>query len=79
MNSDQKKIIEEIANSLILPVSDLDPDSSLKDDLSLNPIEIADLFENLGNKFNIIFDPLEVEQTRTIKDLIELTEDKLLE
>lgn len=77
--SDQKKIIEAIAESLGLPIADIDMESHLQDDLGLNPVEIADLLGNLANKFHIIFDPSEPSQVKTVGDLIDLIEDKLLE
>lgn len=76
---DQQKIIEAIAEHLALPVADIDRESSLKDDLGLNPVEIADLFENLSRRFHFVFDLGETEQIQTVGDLIEMVEDKLLE
>lgn len=76
---DQKDILEAIADSLALPVADIDTDSSIKDDLGLNPVETADLLNDLSNKFNIIFDPSELEHIKTVGDLVVLVEDKLLE
>lgn len=76
---DQKKITEAIADSLTLPVADVDPEASLQDDLSLNPVEVADLLHNLAEKFNIVFEPEETMGLKTVSDLIELIEDKLLE
>ncbi|MBI4037363.1 acyl carrier protein [Candidatus Daviesbacteria bacterium] len=77
--ADQKQIIEAIAEILTLPVGDIDPTASLQDDLGLSRMEVADLFHNLAAKFNIIFDPSETEQVKTIGDLIDLIEDKSLE
>jgi acyl carrier protein len=77
--ADEQQIIEAIAESLALPVADVDLESSLKEDLGLNPVEVADLIDDLSRKFNILFDPGEVEQVRAIGDLVELVEDKLLE
>ena len=77
--ADEQQIIESIADSLTLPVADIDPESSLKEDLGLNPVEVADLIEGLSQKFNIIFDSAEIEQIRTIGDLVEIVEDKMLE
>ena len=77
--ADEQQIIEAIADALTLPPADVDMESSLKDDLGLNPVEIADLVANLSHKFSIIFDPSEIEQTKTVGDLVELVEDKLLE
>lgn len=77
--SDQKKIIEAIAESLGLPTADIDMQSHLQDDLGLNPVEIADLLGDLADKFHIIFDPSEPNQVKTVGDLVELVEDKLLE
>lgn len=77
--SDQKKIIEAIADSLGLPPADIDPESHLQDDLGLNPVEIADLLGELAEKFGIVFHPSEPSQVKTVGDLTELIEDKLLE
>lgn len=77
--SSQQQIIEAIAESLILPPADIDLESSLKDDLGLNPVEVADLFDSLSQKFNVIIDPTETGQIKTIGDLVELVEDKMLE
>lgn len=77
--SDQKKIIETIAENLGLPVADIDVESHLQDDLGLNPVEIADLLGSLSDTFNIVFEAQEPSQVKTVGDLIELVEDKLLE
>lgn len=77
--ADQQEIIEAIAESLALPVADIDMESSLQDDLGLNLVEIADLLSDLSKKFNIIFEPGETESIKTIGNLVELIEDKLLE
>ncbi len=75
----QKEIIEAIAEELTLPVTDVDLDSDLSDDLGLNRVEIADLFTSLSKRFTIIFDPREMEDIETVGDLVDLIEDKLLE
>jgi acyl carrier protein len=77
--ADQQQIIEAIADNLTLPAADIDLESSLKDDLSLNPVEIADLLYSLTTKFKINFDPTEIASIRTVDDLVILVEDKLLE
>lgn len=77
--ADQQQIIESIADSLALPVADIDVESHLQDDLGLNPVEIADLLGDLSQKFKIVFDPLETESIKTVGNLVELIEDKLLE
>lgn len=75
----QQQIIEAIADSLALPIVDVDLDSSFQDDLGLNPIETADLLQSISRKFHIFFEPHETEGIRTVEDLVELVEDKLLE
>ncbi|MDO8570498.1 MAG: acyl carrier protein [Candidatus Daviesbacteria bacterium] len=77
--SDQKKITEKIAEYLSLQAADLDPDAHLIDDLGLNLAEISDLLDHLSQNFGIIFDSAEVSQVKTVGDLVDLTEDKLLE
>ncbi|MDD2823290.1 MAG: acyl carrier protein [Candidatus Daviesbacteria bacterium] len=76
---DQKKITEAIADNLGLPPADIDAESHLQDDLGLNAVEIADLLGDLADKFQIAFHPSEPAQVKTVGDLIELVEDKLLE
>lgn len=75
----QREIIEAIAENLTLPVSDIDLESHLQDDLGLNRVEIADLLTGLSRKFNILFDPSDMEDIETAGDLVDLIEDKLLE
>lgn len=77
--ADQKQIIEEIASGLALPVVDLDLESDLQEDLGLSRVEMADLFNHLSTKFNILFNHSELEQIKTLGDLVDLVEDKLLE
>ncbi len=77
--ADQQQIIEAIADNLTLPAADIDLESSLQDDLGLNPVEIADLLYGLSAKFKINFDPPEIIGIKTVDDLVILIEDKLLE
>lgn len=77
--ADQQQIIESIADSLALPAADVDIESHLQDDLGLNPVEVADLLGDLSQKFHVVFDPLETESIKTVGNLVELIEDKLLE
>lgn len=76
---DQKQITEAIAENLTLPITDIDLESHLQDDLGLNRVEVADLFTHLAKKFNIIFESGEMEQIETVGNLVDLIEDKLLE
>ncbi len=76
---DQKQISEAIAESLTLPVADIDPEASFQDDLGLNPVQVADLLHDLAEKFGIVFEPEETSQVKTVGQLIDLVEDKLLE
>lgn len=76
---DQKQIIEAIADSLALPAADIDLEASFQDDLGLNPVEVADLFESITSKFKIMFDHSETMQIKTIGDMVESIEDKLLD
>lgn len=75
----QKQITEAVAEVLTLPPSDIDLEASLKDDLGLNPVEIADLLYGMSQKFHIMFDPQETVQLNTVGDLVDMIEDKLLD
>lgn len=75
----QKEIIDEIAKHLGVTSADIDMTASLKDDLGLGPIEIADLLNALADKFQITFDPTDTEDLETINDLVVVVEDLLIE
>ena len=75
----QKDIIASIAKHLGVTPQDIDLQSSLETDLGLGPLEKADLFSDLAQKFNISFDNAELEEIETINDLVVLVEDLLLE
>lgn len=73
------EIIQAIAEHLGLSPDDVDRHALLRDELSLGPIELHDLLSDLSQKFNVSFDTVEMEDLKTIDDLIVLIEDNLLE
>ena len=75
----QLEIIEEIATHLGVTTQDIDLHASFKDDLGLGPIEISDLLTALSARFQITFDPTEIEDIHTVNDLVVMVEDLLLE
>lgn len=75
----QTEIIAEIAQHLGVTPQDIDLTSSLAEDLGLGPIELSDLLSALSQKFNITFNPLEIEGLKSVNDLVVTIEDLLLE
>lgn len=75
----QKEIIEEIAEHLAVTPQDIDLSATLTEDMGLGPIEIADLLSALSARFQVTFDPEEVDSVRTVHDLIVMVEDQTLE
>lgn len=75
----QSDIIDEIARHLGVTPADIDLQASLKNDLGLGPIEIADLLNALSIKFKINFDPADTEELSSVNDLVVMVEDLLLE
>ena len=76
--SEDLEIIKAIAEHLGLAPGELDRGASLRDDLTLGPLEVNDLLESLQKRFNIVFESEEVENLKTVSDLIVLVEDNLL-
>lgn len=72
-------IIKTIAEHLSVSPDDLDPGALLREDLGLNTIELNDLIGFIGNKFKISFDAQEIQNIKSIEDLINLTEDGLID
>ncbi|MDD5415994.1 MAG: acyl carrier protein [Candidatus Daviesbacteria bacterium] len=73
------EIIKAIAEHLGLTSEDLDRHALLQEELNLGPIELNDLLSDLSQKFDVSFDAVEIEDLKTIDDLIVLIEDNLLE
>lgn len=74
-----KEIVNEIAKHLGVTPQDIDLHASLEADLGLGPIERADLYSYLSNKFNTTFTTPDLENIETVNDLVVLIEDLLLE
>lgn len=75
----QKDIIEEIAKHLGVTPQDIDLNASLSEDLTLSPVELADLLSALSQRFQVAFDPADIEHLRTVNDVVEMIEDLSLE
>lgn len=73
------EIIQAIAEYLGLSPEDFDRHALLREELNLGPIELNDLLSNLAQKFSINLDTVEVEELKSIDDLIILIEDNVLE
>lgn len=74
-----KDILAAIAEHLGLSADDLDRQASIRDELSLGPIELNDLLLFLSQKYEVHFNKEDVEDIKTVDDLIVLVEDNLLE
>lgn len=72
------EIIKAIAEHLGLAPEELDRNASLRDDLTLGPLELNDLLEDLQSSFKVTFEADEIANVRTVSDLIVLVEDNLI-
>lgn len=77
--ANEKDIIQAIAEHLTLAPEDVEKDAGLREDLSLGPIELNDLLNVLATKFDITFNPEDIEDLHTVEDLVSLVEDNLIE
>lgn len=68
-----------MAKHLGVSPQDIDPSSSLAEDLGLGPVELSDLLAYLADKFNVTFNPDDIERVRSVSDIIETIEDLSLE
>lgn len=75
----QKEIIEEIAKHLGITPQDIDLNASLTEDLTLSPVELADLLSALSQRFQVTFNPADIEHLRNVNDVVEMIEDLSLE
>jgi acyl carrier protein len=75
--ANQDEIIEVMADTLGVPPGDIEPDAPLLQ--TVGSLQLPDLLHSLSVTFKISFDPSETESLKTVEDLINLVEDKLLE
>lgn len=75
----QQQVIEEIAKHLGVTPQDIDLNAQLSEDLGLGPVEHADLLEAVAVKFNVTFNPADIEGVKTINDIVAMVEDLSLE
>lgn len=74
-----QQVVEEIAQHLGVTPQDINPDAQLSEDLGLGPVEQADLLEAVATKFNVTFNPSDVEGVETVNDIVVMVEDLSLE
>lgn len=77
--STEFEVRKVVAETLGLSMEDLERGAYLHNDLNIGPIELNDLLSKLSQKFNISFEPEDVESLQKVEDLIVLVEDNLLE
>lgn len=77
--STELEVMKAVAEYLGLSVEDLERSAFLRDDLNLGPIELNDLLSQLSQKFNISFEPEDIEGLQKVEDLIVLVEDNLID
>ena len=75
----EAQIIQAIAEHLSLTPEDVDRHALLNEELNLGPIELNDLLADLSQKFDVSFESVDVEDLKSIDDLIVLVEDNLLD
>ncbi len=75
--ANEEEIIEVIADTLGVSPGDIEPSASLLQTVGL--LQLPELLHNLTLQYQITFDPAETEGLKTMEDLINLVEDKLLE
>ena len=77
--STEIEIIKKIADHLGLAPEELDRNASIRDDLTLGPLELNDLLDDLKTHFKVSFEAEELAHVQTVNDLIVLIEDNLID
>ncbi|MBI2593413.1 acyl carrier protein [Candidatus Daviesbacteria bacterium] len=78
-NNVQIEVIAEIAKHLGVTPQDIDISAGLSDDLGLGPVELADLISAISQKFDVAFDNSDLQNIKTVSDLVVAVEDLSLE
>lgn len=75
----QKQVIAEFAQHLGVTPQDIDLSASLAEDLGIGPVEMADLINFMSEKFQVTFHRSDIQNLRTVNDLVVAIEDLSLE
>ena len=72
VRSIEAAVIHTIANSMMLDVSKIKPESKLLDDLDLDSLDRVEMCMSLEDEFAIQIPDKEAEETYTVQDVINL-------
>jgi acyl carrier protein len=75
----QKQVIAEFAKHLGVTPQDIDLSANLAEDLGIGPVEMADLVNYMSEKFQVTFHRSDIQNLRTVNDLVVAIEDLSLE
>lgn len=78
-NKFQNDVTNAIATQLAVTPQDIDPNSTLREDLGLGPIEMTDLLAALSRQFEVSIPAEEAARLIRVSDIIALLEDLSLE
>lgn len=77
MNKILNRLVDLVSNQLGVSKEELLPEADLIKDFNSEKLEIADLFMVIEDEFNIKFASEEIEEIKTIGDLITVVSDHL--
>ena len=76
MNPLEEKIIKIISQSLDLEEKEINLTTDFFNDLNLEPLVIADVMLTVGEAFEIKISAPEIEQIKTVSDIVKIVEEK---
>ncbi len=69
-----KKVIEMISAQLDVPVEDIELESSIRDDLKAEELDIAELVMALEDEFDVKIPDEDYDKIKTVKDYVDYIE-----
>lgn len=74
MNETEKMIREELSKITGKDTDQISKDANLIEDVGLDSLNVLEVFGMIEEKFNIIVDPEEISELKTINDIVNLIE-----
>ncbi len=74
MNETEKMIREELSKITGKDTDQISKDANLIEDVGLDSLNVLEVFGMIEEKFNIIVDPEEISEIKTISDIVTLIE-----
>ena len=74
MNETEKMVREELGKIIGKDTDEISKDANLIEDVGLDSLNVLEVFGMIEEKFNVVVDPEEISEMKTINDIVNIIE-----